>query len=143
MTFLENYNMRLGALLTQGCDAWLNNPRPPMEASGTSGMKAAHNGVPHISTIDGWWPEAEGGGWTIPGTGSDAQDGHLLTKLIGELIVPTYSDAHAWGEMMRSSIRNAAFFNTNRMLEEYIQRLYVPQEVREESDARGFFGVAS
>ena len=66
--FLENYDMRLGALLTRGADVWLNNPRRPLEASGTTGMKAAMNGVPNLSILDGWWPEGcEHGvtGWTI------------------------------------------------------------------------------
>lgn len=122
VTFLENYSMHLGALLTQGSDIWLNNPRPPMEASGTSGMKAAHNGIPQISTEDGWWPEAKGGGWTIP-NGSDDDNAQFLAQLIKNSAL-TYKDKHAWASLMRESIANASYFNTHRMLSDYMERMY-------------------
>lgn len=135
VVFLENYDMKLGRMLTRGCDVWLNNPRRPMEASGTSGMKAAMNGVLNASVLDGWWPEGcvHGvNGWQIgdgfEGPGQDEYDLHSLHRVLREEIIPTYYDARErWIEMMRASIEMSQWrFSSDRMLEEYYVRLYRP-----------------
>ncbi len=136
VVFLENYDMEIGALLTRGSDVWLNNPRRPKEASGTSGMKAAMNGVLNLSILDGWWPEAcDHGvnGWQF-GDGFehknedklDAHDRAALFQVLTEEVVPTYYDDPAkWQEMMRASILSThEQFAVKRMLEEYYERLY-------------------
>ena len=141
VVFLENYDMELGALLTRGCDVWLNNPRRPMEASGTSGMKAAMNGCLNASILDGWWPEGcEHGvtGWQIGDASGDALAGNveeqdekdrkaLYETLVGE-VVPTYYDRRdGWIEMMDHSISMSEHrFSSDRMVEEYFERLYAP-----------------
>jgi starch phosphorylase len=133
--FLENYDMGLARLLTRGADVWLNTPRPPLEASGTSGMKAALNGVLHCSTLDGWWPEGcEHGvtGWAIgdgsDGDGSDdldARDHASLLRIIETEMLPAYADRPRWRGMMRASIRMAAErFSAARMVRDYFDRLY-------------------
>jgi starch phosphorylase len=137
VVFLESYDMELGALLTRGVDVWLNNPRRPMEASGTSGMKAAMNGVPNASILDGWWPEGcrhGETGWQIgdPHAGSDsveAQDAADAEALYGVLeceILPLYRDNPArWAAMMRCSIEMSQWrFSSDRMLEDYFRLLY-------------------
>jgi len=133
--FLENYDMGLARLLTRGADVWLNTPRPPLEASGTSGMKAALNGVLHCSTLDGWWPEGcEHGvtGWAI-GDGVeaegaedlDARDHASLLRIIEAEMLPAYADRARWLAMMRASIRMAAErFSAARMVRDYFARLY-------------------
>ena len=133
--FLENYDMGLARLLTRGADVWLNTPRPPLEASGTSGMKAALNGVLHCSTLDGWWPEGcEHGvtGWAI-GDGTegdqpeehDARDHASLFRIIETEMLPTYADRPRWLAMMRASVRMAAVrFSAERMVRDYFTRLY-------------------
>jgi starch phosphorylase len=129
--YLENYEWKLGAALTSGVDLWLNTPRRPFEASGTSGMKAALNGVPSLSVLDGWWVEGciEGvTGWAIPD--SDTQE-HEVTSLYDRLeatILPLYyGNPEAWRAIMRSTIAlNGSFFNTHRMLQEYISNAYYP-----------------
>lgn len=130
--YLENYDMRWAALMTSGVDLWLNTPQRPYEASGTSGMKAALNGVPSFSVPDGWWLEGhvEGAtGWDIgkeeiPET-SATETASLYEKL-EKIIVPMfYGRAEAWGETMRLSIAlNASFFNTQRMLAQYVMDAY-------------------
>lgn len=134
--FLPNYDLEIAQLLTAGVDVWLNTPRPPMEASGTSGMKAAHNGVPSLSTFDGWWTEGCVDGVTGWGIGPaapedaakrpDAEDAADLYRLLDERIAPLYTDgAEAWPTLMRSTIAvNASFFNTHRMLDEYVRLAY-------------------
>lgn len=139
--FLENYDMRLGALLTRGADIWLNNPRRPLEASGTSGMKAAMNGVPNVSILDGWWPEGcQHGvtGWKIgdPDPSDDPfdekdearvdrRDRELLHKVLEAEVLPTYAKRSAWIEVMRQSILMSQWkFSSDRMIEEYVQRVY-------------------
>jgi glycogen phosphorylase len=133
--FLENYDMGLARLLTRGTDVWLNTPRPPLEASGTSGMKAALNGVLHCSTLDGWWPEgSEHGvtGWAI-GDGTegqrpeehDARDHAALFRILEDEMLPAYAARPRWREMMRASIRMAAGrFSAERMVRDYFARLY-------------------
>lgn len=133
VAFLENYDMHIGRLLTRGCDVWLNNPRRPQEASGTSGMKAAMNGVLNLSVLDGWWPEGcEHGitGWQI-GDGYEHaadQDNHDMQALYHTLlheVLPTYYDDRArWQRMMRASIEMARRFTSNRMLKQYYEFLY-------------------
>jgi starch phosphorylase len=136
LAYLPNYDMASGQLLTAGVDVWLNTPEPPYEASGTSGMKAAHNGVPSLSVLDGWWLEghAEGvTGWAIgdrersiasgPQHEADAQD--LYYKLEAK-ILPVYQEGPMrWAEIMRYAIAlNASFFNTQRMVMEYLMYAY-------------------
>lgn len=135
--FLENYDMTIGAQLTRGSDIWLNNPRRPLEASGTSGMKAAMNGVLNCSILDGWWPEAciDGeNGWQI-GDGFettdfavlDQHDSDALYDTLLNRVLPTYYENRAkWVEMMRKSIETTReAFATKRMLEEYYNKMYI------------------
>ena len=136
VVFLENYDMTIGAALTRGSDVWLNNPRRPKEASGTSGMKASMNGVLNLSILDGWWPEAcDHGvnGWQIGDAFQsddvavqDAHDLAALYKVLLEEVVPTYYDNNEkWQEMMRASILSTKDgFSVKRMLEEYYELLY-------------------
>ena len=136
VVFLENYDMNIGAALTRGSDIWLNNPRRPKEASGTSGMKAAMNGVLNFSILDGWWPEAcQHGinGWqfgdAFESEDVEKQDAHDLAELYRVLlhdILPTYyGNRKKWIRMMQESIRSTRkFFGTDRMLKEYYETLY-------------------
>lgn len=137
VVFLQNYGMEIGAALTRGCDVWLNNPRRPLEASGTSGMKAAMNGVLNCSILDGWWPEAcDHGvnGWQF-GDGFESQDEALLDahdlkamyEVILNEVVPTYYENHdKWVEMMRASINGTkVYFAVKRMLQEYYDLMYI------------------
>jgi starch phosphorylase len=136
VVFIPDYDMEVGAAMTRGADVWLNNPRRPKEASGTSGMKAAMNGVLNLSTLDGWWPEAcdhGANGWQF-GDGFEspdeaALDAHDLAALYDVLfgdVVPTYYDDRArWIEMMRASIASTREqFSVERMLKEYDEELY-------------------
>ena len=139
---LENYDMRVGRFLVQGVDVWLNNPRRPLEASGTSGMKAAQNGVPNVSVLDGWWDEGYEGdnGWAIGGRETDPdeaaqdwRDAEDLYRLLEEQIVPSYYERDAqglptrWLTVMRRAMATALWrFSTTRMLHEYTERLYLP-----------------
>ncbi|MGH9297972.1 MAG: alpha-glucan family phosphorylase [Acidimicrobiales bacterium] len=128
VVFLEQYDLGLASLLVAGSDVWLNTPLKPNEASGTSGMKAAVNGVPSLSTLDGWWIEGcvEGvTGWAIEssGTGDDAED---LYRALEERVLPTfYKDEAPFTEMRRSAVSlNGSFFNTERMAREYARSAY-------------------
>ena len=138
IAYLENYDMELGKLLTSGVDLWLNTPLRPQEASGTSGMKAAHNGVPSLSTLDGWWIEGhiEGvTGWSIgPGPqdlhrqdAANEQDARELYHKLRTVIAPMfYRDRDRWIDIMRQAIAfNASFFNTHRMVQQYAANAYV------------------
>ena len=139
---LEDYDIRVGRYLVAGVDVWLNNPRRPLEASGTSGMKAAMNGAVNVSVLDGWWDEGWVGdnGWAIGGREtnpdegaqdwSDAQD---LYRLLEEEIVPRYYQRDetglptAWVELMRRSMGSTLWrFSTTRMLQDYIEKMYIP-----------------
>lgn len=136
VVFIENYDMATGAALTRGADVWLNNPRRPKEASGTSGMKAAMNGVLNFSILDGWWPEAcEHGvtGWQFADAFESEdvaeQDAHdlkaLYDVLLNEVLPTYYDDRKKWVDMMRESIlRTKDEFAVKRMLDEYYDRMY-------------------
>jgi len=132
IVFLENYDMALGRILTRGADVWLNTPRRPMEASGTSGMKAAMNGVLNCSVLDGWWPEgcAHGvTGWAI-GDGSEAPDPdprdlRALYDTLEREVLPAYADPARWAAMMRASITmGVEQFSSDRMVRDYFDKLY-------------------
>jgi starch phosphorylase len=132
IVFLENYDLAVARLLTRGADVWLNNPIRPLEASGTSGMKAAMNGVLNLSILDGWWAEGcEHGvnGWAIGDAtaGDDAQDlEHLLATLERD-VMPAWKDRSRWLAMMRASIRTGMErFSSHRMVREYFEKLYAP-----------------
>lgn len=137
VVFLENYDMTIGKMLTRGADIWLNNPRRPLEASGTSGMKAAMNGVLNVSILDGWWPEAckDGvNGWQF-GEGfesadEEVQDAHDLKAMYDVLlteVLPTYYQyPETWLKMMKQSIETTKeYFSVERMLQEYYEKLYI------------------
>ncbi len=141
--FLEDYDMEVGRMLVQGVDIWLNNPRRPLEASGTSGMKAAANGVPNVSVLDGWWDEAyraakTRNGWAVGGRktvadekAQDKADAEALYDVLEQEVLPLYFDRKAgglpagWVQVMKESIASSAWqFSTRRMLEEYCERMY-------------------
>lgn len=142
IAFVQDYDMNLARFLVQGVDVWLNNPRRPREASGTSGQKAALSGTLNLAVLDGWWPEAYSGanGWAIGGLEDlpsdeeqDAADAAALYQLLEEEVVPLYyqRDAdgvpRAWVEMMKESMRTTGpAFSLRRMLKEYAELLYTP-----------------
>ena len=137
IVFLENYDLDLARSIVAGVDVWLNTPQRPMEASGTSGMKAAHNGVPSFSILDGWWIEGhlEGiTGWAIgsqepeDSAALNWQDAEDLYHKLQDLIVPMfYHDRDRWIEVMRHAIAlNASYFNTHRMVQQYVTNAYLP-----------------
>jgi len=129
VVFLPNYDIGLARMLIPGCDVWLNNPRRPQEASGTSGMKAAVNGVLNLSVLDGWWAEAyePAVGWAIDGA-SDEADTEQLYRLLEHEVVPMFNgDRGRWTEMMKASIaRLAPRFSMHRAVVEYAERYYRP-----------------
>lgn len=130
IVFLENYNMELGGLITAGVDVWLNTPRRPQEASGTSGMKAALNGVLNLSVPDGWWAEGchDGiNGWAINGPvdPGDAADATRLYQLLeGEVVPRFYHHREQWLKMMQESIITSAGFTSRRMVQDYLELYY-------------------
>ncbi len=133
IVYLENYDMELAKMLISGVDLWLNTPRKPKEASGTSGMKAAHNGIPSFSILDGWWIEGciEGfTGWSIGSAmdteNIDEKDARSLYEKLEGIIIPTfYNNRQIWIDIMRRSIAiNASFFNTHRMVQQYVLNAY-------------------
>jgi starch phosphorylase len=131
IVYLENYDWKLGAQLTAGVDVWINTPKRPYEASGTSGMKAALNGVPSLSILDGWWIEGciEGEtGWAIEDGDSDAEEATSLYKKLETAVVPLYMDVpEKWARIMSHTIAyNGSFFNTNRMVKQYTRNSYYP-----------------
>jgi starch phosphorylase len=142
VAFVDDYDLHVAHFLVQGCDVWLNNPRKPLEASGTSGMKAAINGVPHLSIGDGWWAEGFTGsnGWVIEGgnvpdnpDAQDAADADALYRLLEEQVVPAFYDRDAshvpqrWVAVVKEAIRTVApRFSARRMVKEYSDRMYAP-----------------
>jgi glycogen phosphorylase len=128
--YIENYDWELGALLTQGVDVWINTPRRPYEASGTSGMKAALNGVPSLSILDGWWIEgcAENTtGWAIEDGENEAAEASSLYSKLEKNIAPLWSNPNAWAKLQQHCIGiNGTFFNTHRMLSQYLGNAYFP-----------------
>ncbi len=139
IAFVEDYDQHLARSLVAGVDVWLNNPLPPLEASGTSGMKAAMNGVPSLSILDGWWVEGYDGqnGWAfgegqVQGDRTPA-DAEALYRLLEEKVIPLYyerSDVgvpHGWVQLMKAVIKSVApRFGARRMVKEYTERFYVP-----------------
>ncbi len=140
--FLEDYDMNLARYLVQGVDVWMNTPRRPMEASGTSGMKAALNGALNFSVLDGWWREAYNGknGWSIgedreyeSNEAQDEADAEDLYQTLEHKIIPLYYDrdskeiSHGWIAMMKNTMQTAIpQFSTRRMVKEYIEKFYAP-----------------
>ncbi len=140
VAFIDDYDLHVAHFLVQGCDVWLNNPRKPLEASGTSGMKAAMNGTPHLSIGDGWWAEGFDGtnGWLIDGNTDstapddiDAADADALYRLLEEDVVPAFYDRDAngisrrWLQIVRRAIITVTpNFSTRRMLKEYVEHAY-------------------
>jgi glycogen phosphorylase len=143
IAFVEDYDLHIAHFLVQGCDVWLNTPRRPFEASGTSGMKAAINGALHLSTGDGWWAEGYKGsnGWLIEGgvaadeqAAVDAADAESLYRLLEEEIVPAFYDRDAnkvpwrWLHMVKEAIRTTMpRFSTRRMVKQYAEWMYSPR----------------
>jgi starch phosphorylase len=142
LCFLEDHDLRVAGMLVQGTDGWLNTPRRPMEASGTSGQKAAANGGLNVSILDGWWPEAYDGrnGWSIVGDeaagdeeGRDAADAAALYRVLEEQVIPTYYERDAqglprrWIAMMKHAIATILpRFSASRMVRDYVELAYVP-----------------
>jgi starch phosphorylase len=142
VAFVEGYDLHVAHFLVQGCDVWLNNPRKPLEASGTSGMKAAINGTPHLSIGDGWWAEgfSETNGWLIDGhadagtpEGQDAADAQALYALLEEQVVPAFYERDAsgiprrWMQIVKRSIQTVLpQFSARRMVKEYVREKYLP-----------------
>jgi glycogen phosphorylase len=136
IVYLENYAWDLGALLTSGVDVWVNTPRRPYEASGTSGMKAALNGVPSLSILDGWWIEGciEGvTGWAIEDGANDAEESAAFYNKLENAVVPLYlQDPEKWARLMRTTLAfNGSYFNTNRMVKQYNRNAYYPVKLVE------------
>lgn len=136
IAFVEDYDEEISQYLVHGVDVWLNNPLPPFEASGTSGMKAALNGVPHLSVLDGWWLEGyqKGNGWAFDGSagnGSDAKSAEELYTILEKEIVPLYYDkdeagiSQGWVRAMKESIKSTVpRFSSRRMVKEYALKFY-------------------
>jgi starch phosphorylase len=136
IVYLENYAWDLGAMLTAGVDVWVNTPKRPYEASGTSGMKAALNGVPSLSILDGWWIEGciEGvTGWAIEDGADDTAEATSLYQKLETAVVPLYLDApEKWARLMRNTLAfNGSYFNTNRMVKQYTRNSYYPVKLIE------------
>jgi glycogen phosphorylase len=129
VVFVPGYDPDWGRLLTQGSDVWLNTPRRPREASGTSGQKATLNGNPNLSVLDGWWPEAwdGGNGWAIPGAG-DVEDALTLYALLEDEVLPAFEAPSQWARMMAHVLASCVpAFNTDRMVRDYCSQVYDPQ----------------
>ena len=140
VVFLDDYDLASAALLVRGCDVWLNLPRPPLEASGTSGMKSAINGGLQLSVLDGWWAEGYNGenGWALPGDidpdidAQDQRDAATFHRLLSEEVVPKFYERDdrglppAWLALVRASLRSLSpRFSAARMLSEYVERTYL------------------
>jgi starch phosphorylase len=139
VVYLDDYDLATGAMIVRGCDVWLNVPRPPLEASGTSGMKSVFNGGLQLSVLDGWWEEAYDGsnGWALPGdvledhVAQDERDASVLHRILGEEVVPQFylRDEHGvpgeWIARIRASLRTLApRFCATRMVREYVEEVY-------------------
>jgi starch phosphorylase len=126
VVYVPNYDMTLAKFITSGVDVWLNNPLPPLEASGTSGMKAALNGIPSLSVLDGWWVEGcieDRTGWAI----DELRDESIYEK-IGHIATLFATAPGAYAQIMRDAIAvNGSFFNTQRMVQQYARLAYAPQ----------------
>ena len=138
IVYLENYAWDLGALLTAGVDVWVNTPRRPYEASGTSGMKAALNGVPSLSILDGWWIEGciEGiTGWAIEDGADDAAEANSLYNKLETAVIPLFlEEPEQWARLMRQTLAyNGSYFNTNRMVKQYTRNAYYPVKLIEQA----------
>ena len=144
VVYLHDYDLGMAARLVRGCDLWLNLPRPPLEASGTSGMKAVINGGLNLSVLDGWWAEAYDGtnGWALSGEvdpdhgAQDARDAAALYDLLEQEVVPAFYDRDAdglprsWLARIRASMRTLApAFCAGRMLDDYLERVYAPTRI--------------
>lgn len=155
--FIEDYDFSIAQALVQGVDVWLNTPLKPMEASGTSGQKAAVNGVINCSILDGWWDEGYNGqnGWSVNGAQDhsrdaiDQRDREDFYRVLEEQIIPLYYDRDTrgipggWTDVMKSSIRSLApVFNTRRMVREYAERFYLPLARRGQRFQSDAFDVA-
>lgn len=149
IAFVEDYGEQIAKYLVQGVDVWLNNPVPPQEASGTSGMKAAANGVINLSIGDGWWLEGYNGknGWMFGNENREGdnrwEDAVALYSILEEEVVPLYYDAgldgipHGWVRMMKETIKsNAPLFSARRMVKEYVHKYYVPAMSSAEIDLK-------
>ena len=137
VVYLENYDIDVASMLTSGVDLWLNNPRKPLEASGTSGMKAALNGVPSLSVLDGWWFEGhiEGvTGWSIGGSAEpepdESRESNDLYVKLEQVILPLfYALPLGYVQVMRHAVAlNGSFFNTQRMVQQYVRNAYFPTQ---------------
>jgi starch phosphorylase len=142
LAFIDDYDMHVAHYLVHGCDVWLNNPRKPLEASGTSGMKASLNGVPHLSIGDGWWAEGFNGhnGWLIESqadpndqAATDTADAESLYRLIEQDVVPAFYDRdehgipRRWIQVVREAMRSTIpRFSTRRMVKQYVTEMYAP-----------------
>ena len=142
VAFIPDYDMHMAKYLVQGVDVWLNTPRPPMEASGTSGQKAALNGVPNLSVLDGWWQEGYDGanGWAITAStdltdwqAQDASDAEQLYRILEQDVVPLYymrdrdGVPRGWIQVVKDAIRTTApRFCARRMVKDYMDRMYAP-----------------
>ncbi len=136
MVFLPGYDVDIGQLMVAGVDVWLNTPQRPMEASGTSGMKAAFNGVPNLSVLDGWWIEGciEGvTGWAVGNSAvsidiesENDDDARALYDKLEKVVLPLYQDQTRWVKVMKGAIcKNASFFNSHRMMRRYTTEAYI------------------
>lgn len=142
VVIIENYNMSIARALVQGCDVWLNNPRRPLEASGTSGQKAGLNGVINFSVLDGWWVEGFNGkdGWEIGSDTSydsenqqDDADSESIYLTMEKELVPLFYDCNesgipvGWVKVMKESIKSVGYnYNTSRMVKDYLEKMYLP-----------------
>ncbi len=145
IAFVEDYGEQLAQYMVHGVDVWLNNPIPPLEASGTSGMKASVNGVPTLSTLDGWWIEGFNGknGWAFEGSESDdrdAKDAGAIYNILENEVIPLYYDVgndgipHGWVGVMKEAIKSTvSHFSSRRCIKEYIKKFYLDALRSEES----------
>lgn len=136
IVYLENYSPKIARLLTSGCDIWLNTPRRPLEASGTSGMKASFNGVLNFSILDGWWIEGfhkcDLAGWSIgpmdtdniPDNNDQVDADDMYYKLEHEIIPMYYNNREEWVNRMKNAISLGSYFNTHRCMDEYQKQAY-------------------